>query len=189
MKKILVLIVLLMGYFSSFAQVRLGLIAGGVFAKTSGKSSKGRAGGYLGAEADLKLGRLVSLRPQLKYIMKGESISSEGKGGYNYLELPVNLVYFIPTTIGRLSIGGGPAVAYLMSGSWTALDGVKEPIDFKYDKVNKLDIGLNAVASLEINRNFFFSVNYTYGFLNVWSAEYVGNNKNRSIGLGVGVTF
>lgn len=177
------------GYFYSIGQPRFGIVAGGLLSKTSGATSTFRPGGYAGLETDLKLGKLVSVRPQLKYMMKGETIDPEGKGSYNYLELPINFVYYIPTNAGRFSVGGGPAVSYMMSGSWTLLDGTKEPIDFDFDKVNHFDFGVNAIVNFELKKRIFFSVNYTLGLVDVWAADYVGKNKNRTIGLGAGFMF
>lgn len=179
----------MMAFCYASAQPRLGIIAGGVMAKTSGPESKGRFGAYGGVEADVKLGQVMSFRPQLKYIMKGESITLEGKGAYNYVELPLNFVYYIPTTIGRFSVGAGPVVDFMVHGSWTMLDGTKEAINYKFDKINRFDFGVNLIGNYEINERIFFSINYSYGLQDVWTANYIGNNQNRAVGLGIGIMF
>jgi hypothetical protein len=174
----------------STAQARFGIVGGGTLAKTNGAfNSTSRVGVFLGSEIDLTLGKSVSLRPQLKYVRKGDHIVSGEKGSYNYLELPINFVYNIPTEVGRFSLGGGPDLAYMVSGSWSVQGGPKEDIYFKYDQVNHFDYGLNLVAEFEIEGGVFFNVNYTLGLQDVWYADKIGTNKNRTVSLGLGVMF
>jgi Outer membrane protein beta-barrel domain len=172
------------------SQVRLGFNGGVVLAKTNedAKSSH-RTGLFLAMVMDLSVAKSASLRPQLKYIMKGQLTDPGQKGTYNYLELPVNYVCNIPVKAGRFSVGGGPVVAYMISGSWVSQDGSKEEIYFKYDKVNRLDLGLNAYAGFEVKGGVFFNINYTLGLRDVWIAEHIGKNKNRALSLGVGIMF
>ena len=77
----------------------------------------------------------------------------------------------------------------MMSGSWKSGAGSREKIYFDYDQVNQVDAGLNAVAGLEIKGGLFFDLNYTLGFQNVWQAGHIGTNKNRALGLGIGMMF
>lgn len=188
MKKILLLSYLAVLCLHAAAQPRFGILGGAVLAKTNGEfSDKSRAGIFLGMVMDLKLSKSVSLRPQLKYIMKGERDVSGEKGSYNYLELPINFVYNVPTKAGRFSFGLGPVVDYMISGSWTQQGGSKEKIYFNYDHVNQLDFGLNVLAGFEVKGGVFFNINYTLGLQDVWSADNIGSNKNRALGIGIGI--
>lgn len=173
-------------YMQAPAQTNFGIVGGASLSKTSASGSNNQVGAYFGGVVDLKFGKSGSFRPQLKYIMKGENGVS-GKGAYNYLELPLNILYNIPSKIGRFSIGGGPAISYMASGSWTAQGGTKEKIYFTYDRVNQFDYGLNLQGGLEVKRGLFFTINYTLGLANVWQASVIGTNKNRSIGAGIGL--
>lgn len=190
MKNILLCSFLMMLYLHAAAQPRFGITGGAVLAKTNGEfSDKGRVGVYLGMAVDLKLAKSVSLKPQLKYIMKGEQTVFGDKGTYNYLELPINFVYNVPTNTGRLYFGLGPVLDYMISGSWSIKGGSKEKISFEYDHVNQLDYGLNVLAGFEIKGGVFFNLNYTLGLNDVWSADNIGTNKNRALGIGIGIMF
>ncbi|MEP6748938.1 MAG: porin family protein [Bacteroidota bacterium] len=186
MRKTFFFSLLLVTCMQAAAQTDFGFAGGATFAKTSGSGSGNHVGFYAGGLADFKFGNAGSFRPQLNFIMKGESASS-GKGVYNYLELPLNVVYNIPTSIGRFFVGGGPVISYMISGSWTAEGGSKEKIYFAYDHVNQFDYGVNVQGGLKIEGGFFFTVNYTLGLANVWQAGSIGPNKNRAIGIGIGI--
>ena len=102
MKKTILFGMLILLYFYPAAQVKFGAIGGAVLAKTNAApAGKSRLGIYLGTVMDLKLGKSASFRPQLKWIMKGEQSGGGDKGSYKYLELPLNVVYKIPSKIGR----------------------------------------------------------------------------------------
>src|SRR4051812_38264192 len=117
MKKTMLLSLFVIFYFHSTGQARFGIVGGGVLAKSSEKlSSDSRVGLYLGLITDFKLAKSVYLTPQFRFITKGQQNVSGEKGSYNYLELPINFLYIIPTTAGRLSFGGGPTLAYMIKG-------------------------------------------------------------------------
>ena len=190
MKKIVAFSLFVLLCLHTLGQARFGIVGGLLLTKTNSAFNSGfRPGVYLGIVTDLKLVKSISLMPQLKYSNKGERNVSGEKGTYNYLELPINFVYKIPTKAGRLSFGGGPVLAYMMKGSWTTDDIPKEEIYFKYDMVNQLDYGLNAIAGFEIKGGVFFNISYMLGLRDVWFADNIGTNKNRTLSLGIGFVF
>ena len=127
MKKILLCNLLVVLYLTSTGQPRFGIVGGAVLTKTNeGLSSDNRLGVYLGTIMDLKLGKSISFRPQLEYIMKGNRTVVGEKGSYHYLELPINFVYNVPTKAGRFSFGCGPVLSYMIDGSWTSNGGRKK---------------------------------------------------------------
>ena len=77
----------------------------------------------------------------------------------------------------------------MISGSWVLKSGSKENIHFNYDQVNRLDYGLNVLAGFAVKGGVSFNLNYTLGLNNVWSADNIETNKNRSLGIGVGIMF
>ena len=91
-------------------------------------NTNGRLAGFnIGAFTDLGLGNF-SIEPGLFYTTKGQksnysnsnsdnSTSGAGKVTYNYLEIPLNILYNIHTPIGKVFIGGGPYTAIGLSGT------------------------------------------------------------------------
>ena len=190
MKKIILFNVCMFAASLSFAQSRYGIVGGGVMAKTNEQlSNKSRFGLHLGMIMESKLGKSTVVKPQIQFIKKGTAHSNGEQGIYNYLELPINFVYNMPLQRGRLYVGGGPALAYMITGSWAVKNESKEVIYFELDKVNRFDYGINTIAGYEIKGGFFFNINYNMGLRDVWFQPGVGSNKNRVFGLSIGKMF
>jgi hypothetical protein len=174
----------------SIAQPRYGIVGGGVMAKTNEELSNTNTFGFqLGMVMESKLGKSFVVKPQIQLIKKGTEQVTGEKGIYNYLELPINFLYKMPLKRGRVYVGAGPALAYMISGSWALKGESKEVIYFDFDKVNRFDYGINTIVGYEIKGGFFFNINYTMGLRDVWYQHGVGSNKNRVFGFSIGKMF
>jgi len=128
-----------------------------------------------------------------------------------YLELPVNLLVKFPIDESiRVFVGGGPYVAMGIGGKAkgeSSLLGVKdsysESIKFnnddpltgeqegaRFDRLKRFDVGLNAVAGLEVSR-MMFALNYGWGLTKINSTQTNNSandkNKFRTFSVNVGV--
>lgn len=125
----------------------------------------------------------------------------------SYLQLPLNLL-FTPT-IRRMQFfaGGGPYVAYALSGNTTtegvyfesnAAGGRDEPFKEEVDLFKKTrrgeppfkrtDYGVHALAGLKLNGGFFANVGYQLGLSNVGRSN-KNVYENRSLQLTIGYFF
>ncbi|MES2265677.1 MAG: porin family protein [Bacteroidota bacterium] len=125
-----------------------------------------------------------------------EDVSINGNVKYNYLELPVNVLYNVKLTPGKVFFGGGPYAGYLMSAnakSTTTINGVKttEPttnysIGNNAEDIKRMDFGVNALAGFAFNNGFQLSAGYGYGMSNVWHEDSNAKVKNRVFNVSVG---
>lgn len=125
-----------------------------------------------------------------------------------YLEVPLNIVVKIPLSYStRLFVGAGPYAAMGIGGKVSGTrttNGSSESYDRKiiykdaspYDvrsednnvyKLNRFDIGINAMAGVEIGR-LMIGANYGYGFSNVnaYNQNDYDANKNRVVSVSLG---
>lgn len=125
-----------------------------------------------------------------------------------YLEVPLNLVVKIPVSNrARLFIGAGPYAAMGIGGKVSgtrstngAVESYDRKIIFKdaspYDvrsednnvyKLNRFDVGINALAGIEVGR-LLIGANYGYGFSNVnaYHENDYDSNKNRVVSISLG---
>ena len=135
------------------------------------------SGFHVGAVVDVGLGDW-SLQPGLLYSTKGVS-----NGTFNYLEVPVNLLYnFKIPEAGKFFLGAGPYAAYGISGSngITFGGGVND--------VGNPDFGLNFLVGVRFKDGLMFSANYGLGLTNLnndtSTADININNKVISISIG-----
>lgn len=127
-----------------------------------------------------------------------------------YLELPANLVVKFPLGSDvRLYAGAGPYAAMGIGGkskTESSMLGIQSstsknikfnndnPLtdpqeDAGYDKLKRFDVGINALAGVEISR-FSLGVNYGWGLTKINSTQTnnsTDNNKYRTLSVGLGV--
>lgn len=146
-------------------------------------------------------------------------LSLNGKGGVNtyinpetntnrrkntrlyYLEVPVVLLYKLPTKAGTIFLGGGPYAAYGVAGTYT-LSGIiyDSPIDGT-NKVSfgnnensdykRTDYGLNLRAEIRLLHGIGFELNYEYGLRNIATPGVYddANIKTRNKVFGIAVSY
>jgi hypothetical protein len=218
MKKILLVLSFLFSVHSLFAQSFDFGIRGGLnestldYKQIPGNTSSRRAGFNAGIFADLGLGN-ISIQPGLFYTTKGQNgsysssatvdgqtttVSGIGKVTYNYLELPVNILYNIRTPIGKFFIGGGPYLATGLSAHSviTTTSGSSAPNTTNYPltfgsnngDLKRYDYGLGALGGLRLKNGLLFSAGYEHGLTgNTYNTAQ--SNKQDVISLSVGYTF
>jgi len=118
----------------------------------------------------------VSFQAAIQFTEKG-GISKEPVEGnnnrktttFNYLEIPLNILYKIGSPKSRFYIGGGPSVAFGISGK--SKDGVGEyPITFGKNngsEFKRLDLGINLLTGYHFSNGIFISFNYNSGMNNL----------------------
>ncbi|BAU52821.1 outer membrane beta-barrel protein [Mucilaginibacter gotjawali] len=124
-------------------------------------------------------------------------VTLKGQATYNYLQIPVDVLYRTPFGPVKVFFGGGPYYGLAISGGRrliTISDGAvtayrSSKIDFgNPDDFSRTDLGLNALAGVSLHNGLLFSVDYGLGLKNIYS----GNNsevKNRALSLSVGYAF
>lgn len=203
MKKILSLVTLCITLLSANVhsqKARIGVTAGttiGTYkikAESVSITSKAKAGITLGLISDIPLGRSGSFMPALNFVQKGGVLKPEGVKDqltFNYLEVPLNLVYNAKITSGKLFLGAGPSLSMGISGKdkWNAEGSSgSEKIKFGKDQdFKRFDAGMNFVSGYVAKSGLIISLNYNYGLSNaIGGNDDGGKFKNRYAGLRIG---
>jgi hypothetical protein len=223
MKKIILFLLFIAVISPAFAQyVKFG-VSGGLNESTivpndepAGSSTIASriAGFHAGVFTDISFGS-VSIQPGLFYTTKGDKYKEALNQGvlftantsnpssiantyydkqrYNYLQLPVNILYHIQAGGGNFFIGGGPYLAYGLSASsvsyTTTGNGVggvsSNPISFGSgtNDVKRIDFGLNALGGYALKNGLFVSVGFEYGLTNT-DNDYKSRNDVITVSLG-----
>jgi len=216
MKKIILSLFFIAAMSPAFAQTVKYGISGGLnesilsLQNPAGNNSR-LTGFHAGVFSDIDFGKL-SIEPGLFYTTKGEkntavlispggSFTAKGKTTYNYLEMPVNVLYNIPIGGGKFFIGGGPYIAYGLSGKSTgttiiasqngAITNINDyPLTFgsQQGDLKRFDFGLGALGGFELNNGLSISVGYEHGLTNIDNSS--GDHiKNNVITVSLGYSF
>lgn len=194
------------------AQVSFGAQIGGNLANvklestesgtTTKQKTKAKFGFLLGVVADIPIASSLSFKPELNFIQKGfklnetqsasgTSIVSSGDETFNFIELPLNIMYSIPAGNGNVFFGAGPAIGYGISGKYkftstTTFPGSPAETDsnigdVKFDgkkdadvssgdnnhHLKALDFGGNILAGYKMSNGVYLNVGFTLGFNNL----------------------
>ena len=173
------------------SSLKFGIKAGIAFSKSNIEvidtsysfSSSGKTGIIFGVYLNMPIGSKVYFQPNLLYVRKGykQTLMSYGDS-YNepisYLEIPLNLLYTLPSKINKYSIGAGVSPAFKLNSYYSG------------DEIKDVDIGLNITGGLIIPIGFSFNLNYTHGLQNVSkNKNYFRKIQNSYLGLVVGYEF
>lgn len=218
MKKILLLAFLTAITQSLFAQsVKLGIKAGlnestTDFGQPFISTSSFLTGFNAGVFANFEIKKL-SIEPGIFYTTKGyndkivfpqsptesNDVSAKGKVTYNYLEVPVNVLYNIHLRTSKIFIGGGPYYGLALSGSYNDIVTINGTVNNTTSKLTfggesgslkKTDVGVNALAGIAFKTGLLFSFNYGYGLTNVNNTNIASEKiQNRVLSLSVGYVF
>jgi len=222
MKKPLLVLCFVGSMFSSFAQsvtfgIKSGLNLSNISETSSGSTNSysSLTGYHVGAFADFDLGTL-SIQPAVLYTTKGghdDETQTLVSGGVtytlrgteditlNYLEVPVNVLYHVPVTIGKIFIGGGPYIAYGLSGKDSAVatatgggssstNSQSSNITFgsAQGDVKNPDYGVNILGGVTLKRGLTLSVGYGIGLANL-SNDSSTTVKNNGFSFSVGFSI
>lgn len=170
---------------------------------------------YLTGYADLSVAPNFSIQPGISLQGKGAKFkNSEGGASVSIsqdvmsIEIPVNLVYYIPTgDAGTVFLGAGPYAGYAISGKnkvkWSGItdfedegfdtaDGsLSTDIEFGKDKDMKpFDAGVNFLAGFKLSNGFLINAGYGLGLTNLsTSSDSDDKFSNRVISVGIGFQF
>ncbi|MBO0932869.1 porin family protein [Fibrella aquatilis] len=200
----IVFIGLLFSTFASYGQARFG-IQGSVQSSNLSISSSGvnisfdrKIGFRAGVMVDLPFGSdALSFRPQFLYSTKGFSLPSSFGGGtgsgnsltLNYLEVPLQFMYGLSAGSGKVTLGAGPYVAYLLSQS----DGTTSSSTVD-DAQNRFDLGATLSAGYDTAGGLTLSAYFSPGFINLAKDASQGTGTSTSLlntafGLNIGYFF
>jgi hypothetical protein len=196
---------------SSFAQI--GVQAGATIAsskyedKTAGGlniTSDSKVGFTAGVFTEVPLTTNFIFRPALNYTQKGAKVDYSsgsykvtGKSTYNYVELPLDIIY---KAAGGFFVGLGPTLSYGIGGkekstvSGSPLPGqngtTEEKVKFGNDKVEDhykpFEFSGNFLAGYQLASGLFIMLNYNMGFSNISLDPDNESVKNRYIGIRIG---
>ncbi len=189
---------------ASTAQTNVGFTLGGTYSTVTAKlsgitiSPKYKTGITAGLFVDASLSNNLSFQPALNFVQKGAK-SEQGEvkdiSTYNYLEIPLNIVYKTQKDRG-FYIGAGPSIAYGLSGKEKYSDSqnsenTKVKFGSRDDEVKPIDFGVNALAGYKFGNGFLFSLNYNLGLSNIQNgnSSEMGTVKNKYFGLKIGYLF
>jgi hypothetical protein len=194
-----------------------GANTGGLDASAFLKSTLGFRAGLV---ADIPVADPLSVRAQLLYSTKGTTYDLSaflgGLGGgigidpaeltaklnFNYIEVPIQAMYGLDAGPGRVVVGAGPYVGYLLNASATSM-GQTEPIELT--DLNRIDVGATVSLGYELPMGLTVSGYYSHGFSNLAKGAAMssstsdldpsslttggGTINNRAFGLTLGYFF
>ncbi|GAA0532143.1 outer membrane beta-barrel protein [Chitinophaga japonensis] len=154
------------------------------------------------------------LQPVVRYLTKGANFERPDdarlSGVYlpvassvklHYLELPLNIVYKIPLSFGKIAIGAGPYVGYGLEGKYElgiryngkVVQNTEQDISFNDQtgiistntQLRRWDAGANFMLGLELNNFVMIGANYSLGMTDVDKSSN-STLKHRYLGLSLG---
>lgn len=136
-----------------------------------------KTGFTIGLLADIPTSANFSIQPALNFVQKGtksEEMGEKLSTSINCLEIPVNFFYRTAGKAGSFFVGGGPSLAFNISGKSKYDDGnTVEEEDIKFgsdqdnDDMKSVDEGINFLAGYEFSNGLFLSAGSNFGFKNM----------------------
>jgi hypothetical protein len=151
---------------------------------------KSKFGLDLAVVADIPLGDVVSIGPELHWLQKGYVIEDIGgpiedlSATFNYLELPL-LIKFNFGETAKFFVMGGPSVGYLLSGK---IDNNGTEEDPDWDFINRLELGAHLGAGIGLGP-IVIDVRYLLGISNLSKDIPDAEVHNTGFGGGVSLMF
>lgn len=202
MKLKMLLTTVAMGFAAvSFGQTSYGIKAGVNLPKLQAKggsisyTTKTSTSFYVSAFMDSNIAPSLSIQPGISLQGKGGKVSSKDSGvneeikdDYMYVEIPVNLVYYISAGTGDVFLGAGPYAGFGVSAK-TTMGSESKSGSFKEGNLNVFDAGLNFLAGYKLGNGFLINGGYSLGLANMDKNADGWSVKNRVFSLGVGFQF
>jgi hypothetical protein len=166
-----------------------------------------------GVFVDVKLGHF-SLQPAVNFTGKGGTFNgftgtlpngsvSQVSTKYNlyYVQVPVNIVYYIPFVVGEFYIGAGPFVGMGVygrknlsadnnnNGTHTAISSSDKITFGDNGDIRSDEYGAGAIAGIKLKGGLLFNLNYDMGLSNVAPNQAGNTFKNHVFGASVGFVF
>jgi hypothetical protein len=181
LKKVLPLaLVLSLATSYSFAQFRIGPIAGVQMTNISGDNDSENAmklGAHVGGTMNLHITDHIIIEPQLMFSMKGTQNDEESdfKTNLNYIDLPIHVKYKMEN---GLNFFAGPNIGFLISAKF---DDGEDTEDIK-DNMKSLDMGIDLGLGYEFQSGLGLALKYNIGVANISDIEDF-EAKNSAIAL------
>lgn len=144
-------------------------------------SSSGKTGILLGVFLNKPIGRQFIFQPAILYVRKGYKVGSYSsiyKNPIPYLEIPLNILYTLPSKNFKYYIGAGVSPAIKLN-NYVFGDDIKD-----------VDVGLNIIGGFMIPIGFSFNLGYTKGLQNVSKNNlYISKIQNSYFSVTVGYEF
>lgn len=184
------------------AQTSYGLKAGVNFAKfkvsegNSNYTSDANTSFYITGYADIPVAPSFSVQPGISLQGKGGKVSAgefgneeDAKDNLMYIEVPVNLVYYIPTgDAGKVFFGAGPYAGFGVHAK-ASQGNYSESGSFGDAGLKTFDAGLNFLGGYKLTNGFLINAGYGLGLTNMYKDIEGVNSKNRVFSVGVGYQF
>lgn len=197
MKKLLFVAIIAIGAISANAQVKFGVKAGLNFAKQTASVSGGSVstnsmtGFHAGIISEFNLSENLVLQPGLLFSQKGAKISFGGSDYtdiYNYLDIPINLMYKINVDGAKILLFTGPSLSYALSGKEKVGD---NSVDIEFgsgdNQMRRFDLGFGIGGGLEFG-SIQATANYNFGLANI-SNSTDAKLKNNVFSISVAYLF
>ncbi|MEO7444998.1 MAG: porin family protein [Ferruginibacter sp.] len=149
----------------------------------------------LGMLLDIPVTSAFSVQPALNYVTKGAKFPLEKTNiNLNYFEVPLNLLYYSKSSIGKFFIGGGPYIAGpIMSNVIIDTNNVKHREEIEFGKTENSDFrsfdwGVNGTTGILFKNGFQVSAFFSRGLYNLNPSREDGAGKgyNQSFGIKLG---
>jgi hypothetical protein len=166
-------------------------------ASSTGKVSGTPLAGFtLGAFADIPLKKNLSFRPGLLYSNEGYQANVQGNRTdihVAFMSMPLDIVYHSNWLGRRFFFGAGPYAAYAMNGTYT-FKGINSDMQFgnnynNGDNLRHIDMGVNVMAGLLLDRNFVLGAKFDMGLSNIAPDGAGATVHTRSAGLSIAYVF
>ncbi|WP_428740401.1 porin family protein [Tenacibaculum sp.] len=193
MKKLLVIVMIALGFTANAQEIHFGVKAGVNFANLYGNDldNDTRTSFHVGGVLEIELSDKFSLQPELIYSAQGAKRTMRFFGLPNidyttkvdYLNIPIMAKYYI---IEGLSLEAGPQIGInILSEEKGESNGMSETSDLD---VKSFDFGLNFGAGYKLENGLNFGVRYNLGLTDIPDG---GNAevKNGVFQLSVGYFF
>jgi hypothetical protein len=215
MKKLIYLIIIsLLPIFAS-SQVKFGLQGGITLSRTemtndfSSLKLGYKPGPLFGAMVGINLGESsFSVMQELNYVSKGAQVSGtdlyggntvtvEGTQTTNYIELPLNILYYVPLGAGHVFIGTGPYGAVGLKGKnkltyhlyrITEVEETNIAFGSQTEQLKPLDYGIHGLIGYKLRYGSYLKAYYSHGLSDL-SNNSAYTYKNRYFGVSFGYFF
>lgn len=210
MKNLLLAFAAIMLSSTSFAQVSYGIKAGVNLNKTNYEDfpadfkQKKYLSYFITGYAEFGLGNNFALQPGVSLQGKGDKYTKDGETAATWdvmsVELPVNLMYYIPTgSSGSVFLGAGPYVGFNIAGK-SKIETIGAPhfgavgeqdITFSGDDrvQNRIDAGANFLLGYKLASGFVINTEYGLGIADLNPREQNNHLHNHTIRFGIGYQF
>ena len=145
-------------------------------------------GARVGVIMDYAINDKFSIQPGVMFSMLG-SKEDPVTETFNYIHIPINILYKFDLGPGKLFVGINPYLGYAVSAKISG-GGVSQSITVGSDSTDlkALDFGIGIQAGYELPMGLLFRAGYDYGFANT-SNESGETDHNTCIHISVGYLF